>query len=284
VNYRHAFHAGNFADVLKHVVLVALIERLALKESPLFFLDTHAGRARYDLESIEARRSREAEAGIRRVAAARGLPPLARRYVELVRAFDAGDAASLRWYPGSPRLAAALLRPQDHAALCEIEPGEAQELRREFAGDRRFGVHERDGYEALKGLLPPREKRGLVLVDPPYEEQERELTTVTEALVAAHERWPQGVLAVWYPIKHGAPTQRFLERIRRAGLKRSLAAELCLHPADSRVGLNGSGMLCVNAPWQVDELLAGTLPALHRALSPDGHGSASVTWIVPPAR
>jgi 23S rRNA (adenine2030-N6)-methyltransferase len=282
MNYRHAFHAGNFGDVLKHVVLVALIERLLLKESPLFFLDTHAGHARYDLESIEARRSREAEAGIRRVAAERGATALTRRYVQLVRAFDPENAASVRWYPGSPRIAAALLRPQDRAALCEIEPGEALELRREFAGDRRFGVHERDGYEALKGLLPPVEKRGLVLLDPPYEEQERELTKVADSLVATHARWPQGVLAAWYPIKHGVATQRFLERVRRAGLKRSLAVELCLHPADSRVGLNGSGMLCVNAPWQVDELLAGTMPALHRALSPDGHGSTSVDWIVPP--
>jgi len=279
VNYRHAYHAGNFGDVLKHLVLVALLERLTAKDKPLFFLDTHAGRGRYDLDSAEARRAGEAESGIRRLAATPGLPPAAHRYVELVRVLDPANAGRIRWYPGSPRIAAMLMRTGDRAALCELERREAQALADEFAGDARVAVHHRDGYEALKGLLPPRERRGLVLVDPPYEAQEREFDTVAAALEAAVlRRWPVGVYAAWYPIKHGATVARFHARLA-ARLPRLLVAELSLYPADSRAGLNGSGVVIANPPWQLDRPLAGSLPAVHAALSPQGSGATRVEWL-----
>jgi 23S rRNA (adenine2030-N6)-methyltransferase len=280
MNYRHGYHAGNFADVHKHVVLTAALDALARKDTPFFFLDTHAGRGRYDLDSAESRRSGEAQKGIGRLAVASGLPAAAARLVELVRGFDAANAGTIHVYPGSPCLAALVMRAQDRGALCELLGGEADALRQEFHRDRRFGVHCRDGYEALAALLPPKQKRGLVLVDPPYEEQEAELVKVADALVAAQRRWPQGVFAAWYPIKLASTNRRFHEHVKSAGAARALVAELCVHADDSKLGLNGSGMLLLNPPWQLDALLGATLPALHRALSPAGEGRTRVDWLV----
>ncbi len=203
MNYRHAFHAGNFADVMKHAALVAALERLTEKDRPLFLLDTHAGRGRYDLAATGG----EAAGGIARVLAA-GLDdthPALARYLAIVRGMNEGDR--LGSYPGSPMIEAAFMRAGDRAAFCELLTGEADALRRLFRGDARVGVHCRDGFEALAALLPPPEKRGLALIDPPYEEQERDLERVAEALVAAAARWPQGALMAWYPIKW-APSPR----------------------------------------------------------------------------
>ena len=281
MNYRHAFHAGNFGDVFKHILLVALLERLAQKDKPFFFLDTHAGRGRYDLDGEAARKSGEASAGIRRLAAAGRLPPLITRYLGLVRGFDADNADRIRFYPGSPWIAAMLMRPVDRAALCELAPLEADCLRREFARDARFAVHLRDGYEALKALLPPRERRGLVLVDPPYETQEMELTQVADSLAAAQKHWPQGIYAAWYPIKRAVTIDGFHASLVSRGVTRLLVAELSIHPEDSAIGLNGSGMILLNPPWKTDRDLAETLPAVHAALSPSGAGGTRVEWLVP---
>lgn len=279
MKYRHACHAGNFADVLKHVVLVATLERLVQKERALFFLDTHAGRARYDLRSRDT--AAEAARGVLRLAAAdpAQLPVPIRRYLELIRAFDPANLTVPQIYPGSPHIAAALLRPGDRAALCEIDAGEAARLGREFRRDRRFGVHCRDGFEALGALLPPPEKRGLALIDPPYEQQEADLERVADAIAGTARRWPQGVIAAWYPIKLSAVIARFHRRLRDAGLRRMLAVELCMHPDDSRAGLNGSGMLLVDPPWQLDVELRAALPVLHRILAPDGAGRWRVAWL-----
>jgi 23S rRNA (adenine2030-N6)-methyltransferase len=279
MNYRHAFHAGNFGDVLKHLVLVELLARLTAKDKPLFFLDTHAGRGRYDLNGDESRRAGEAREGILRLAAADPRPEAAQRYLGTVRASDPANAASIRFYPGSPRLAAQLLRPGDRGAFCELAPREAAALRQEFGGDRRLAVHERDGYEALAALLPPRERRGLVLVDPPYEAQEQEFDAIRAALGRAFERWPTGVYAIWYPIKRSGPLQRFHEALLALGVERLFVAELCVHPRDSRAGLNGSGMAIVNPPWQSDVAIAAALPEVHAALAPDGAGDTRAAWL-----
>ncbi len=280
MNYRHAFHAGNHGDVLKHLVLIAVLEALSRKDAPWFALDTHAGRGRYDLDGIDARRSGEAHAGIHRVATARGLPPLAARYLELVRRADAANAERIRCYPGSPQLVALLLRPQDRAAFVELATDEAAALKSWFRTDRRIGVHCRDGYEALRGLLPPREKRGLVLVDPPYELQAAEFDLVRHALAEAHDRFASGVLLAWYPIKDVTASTRFLTALERDALGPTLVAELTVHPRDSRVGLNGSGVVVINPPWQLDEVLAATLPAVHRLLAPQGTGGTVLRWLV----
>lgn len=281
MNYRHAFHAGNFGDVLKHLVLVGLLEHLARKDKPFFFLDTHAGRGRYDLEGDSARKSGESQAGIQRLASARGLPPLAQRYLALVRAFDPENGQRIRFYPGSPNIAAMLMRPDDRAALCELAPRESAALHSEFGRDSRFSVHLRDGYESLKALLPPRERRGLVLIDPPYEAQEQELTSVADALCMAQRRWPQGIYAAWYPIKRATTTAAFHAALAGRGVTELLVAELSVHPEDSGVGLNGSGVVLLNPPWKLDEDLATTLPAVKAALAPAGGGTTRVEWIVP---
>ncbi len=265
---------------MKHVVLTAVLTRLALKDRPFFLLDTHAGRGLYDLASRDG--AAEASRGILKLAAA-VLPdqPAAciTRYLEIIRSFNAEDGARLRWYPGSPLIAAALLRSQDRMAFCEVQPLEADQLRHELRGDARIGVHCRDGFEALGALLPPLEKRGLALIDPPYEEQEADLTRVADALVATVTRWPQGVLMAWYPIKQGVVASRLHRRLQEAGVERLLVAELCIHPDDSRAGLNGSGLVILNPPWQLDADLRLALPRLHAILSPDGAGRTRVALL-----
>jgi 23S rRNA (adenine2030-N6)-methyltransferase len=272
VKYRHAFHAGNFADVMKHVALVAALMRLTEKDRALFLLDTHAGRGRYEIGGPGG----ESGAGIGRLAALPATPAQAAiaRYLELVRALNPGGA--LRTYPGSPLIAAALMRPWDRAAFCELQAAEADALRREFRADARVGVHARDGFEALGALLPPREARGLALIDPPYEETDADLARVGAALADTAARWPQGVLMAWYPIKEGAVAARLHRRLVDARVKRLLVAELCVHPDDSRAGLNGSGMVVVNPPWRFEDDLRQALPLLHAALAERGAGRTRV--------
>ena len=281
MNYSHTFHAGTFADVFKHVVLVALLESLTRKDKPLFFLDTHAGRGRYDLAGAEAQRSGEADAGIHRLAAAGAVAPAVDRYLELVRSCNRANTRRIRYYPGSPLLASMLLRPGDRLAMCEIERREATALRREFADDRRVAVHLRDGHEALGALLPPAERRGIALIDPPYEAQELDLSLVADSLAAAQRRWPEGVYAAWYPIKRAANTAAFLAALAARGITRLLIAELSIHPGDSGVGLNGSGMALLNPPWKLDEELVAALPRVHAVLAPAGTGGTRVEWLVP---
>jgi len=280
LRYRHACHAGNFADVMKHVALTATLTRLTEKDRPLFLLETHAGRGLYDLESRDG--AAEAARGILKLAAAAlptTPPACVARYLEIIRSFNAAASAALRWYPGSPLIAAALLRSQDRAAFCELLPMEADLLRREFRNDARIGVHSRDGFEALGALLPPPEKRGLALIDPPYEEQEADLTRVADALADTAGRWPQGVLMAWYPIKQGVVAARLHRRLLEAGVRRLLVAELCIHPDDSRAGLNGSGLVILNPPWLLDADLREALPLLHFAMAAGGAGRIRVALL-----
>lgn len=273
MNYHHAFHAGNFADVLKHSVLVGLLEALARKPAAFCYVDTHAGAGRYDLAGAEAAKTGEAAAGVLRLADTTDLPGMLGRYVELMRALD----PSLRICPGSPLIAARLLREQDRAQLFELQPAEAAELRALFRGDPRIGVHERDGYAALKALLPPREKRGLVLIDPPFEAQEDEFRAVEKALDFIRSRWAGGVVAIWYPIKLRRNITPFHRWLRESGLRRVLAVECMLYPETSPLRLNGCGMAIVNTPWQFERELDAPLAAFVRRLG----GTRSVEWLVP---
>ena len=275
MKYRHAFHAGNFADVTKHVALVAALLRLTEKDRPLFLLDTHAGRGRYDIGGPGG----EAAGGVGRLATAgaSALHAAVERYLKILRALNPGGP--LATYPGSPLIAAALMRPGDRAAFCELQAGEAAALRREFRADPRVGVHARDGYEALCALLPPPEKRGLALIDPPYEETDADLARVAEALARAASRWPQGVLMAWYPIKQGAVAARLHRRLLDSGVNRLLVAELCVHPDDSRAGLNGSGLAIVNPPWRLDQDLRAIFPALRAVLAARGAGRTRVEFL-----
>ncbi len=281
MNYRHGFHAGNFADVHKHVVMTAILDYLAQKESPFCVIDTHAGRGSYDLTAGQADRTREYADGIARLWQAPNAPPLTARYLQLVRAFNRERTGheKLSAYPGSPRLTRMQMRAQDRLIACELNPEECVLLKAEFRGDRQVAIHARDGWEALGGLLPPKEKRGLVLIDPPYEGQEDELKQAAEALKDAHRRFPNGVLMLWYPIKERITIARFHQRLLRANFTTALAVELCVWPDDARLHLNGSGLLIVNPPWQLNAQLRVELPWLWQHLSQTGQGRYDIKLI-----
>jgi 23S rRNA (adenine2030-N6)-methyltransferase len=273
VNYRHAFHAGNFADVHKHVVLLALLERLKQKPKPLFYLDTHAGRGWYDLRAEDATRGGEWREGIARLA---GRPAQSADLLRYLQATQAAGATPTR-YPGSPVLALHALRAGDRAVLIEQRAAEAQALKESSLGMRNVAVVCGDGYAALKSYLPPRENRGLVLIDPPYE-AETEFADAEHALRLGLSRWPNGVFALWYPIKAGSQAQRFNAALRSSGLRKLLRLELTVRPADSPIGLNGSGLVIANPPWKFDDEMTQALAEVHAALSETG--GSSVEWLV----
>jgi 23S rRNA (adenine2030-N6)-methyltransferase len=255
VNYRHAYHAGNWADCMKHAVLVWLLRALAQKQKPFFVLDTHAGQGQYDLESEEACRTGEAETGIRRLISA---PHSAvADYLGLVR--------QLGLYPGSPALIRAMLRPGDRLACCELHPEEHAALRSLFVRDRQVQVHLRDGFGALLALLPPVERRGLVFIDPPYEASDEHLQ-VAVGLATANSRFPGGVLAAWYPIKHRARVRTMQATIRDVGIRDVVAAEFMLRAPLDAARLNGCGLIVVNPPWGFETEVPVLLTALLQRL------------------
>lgn len=279
LSYRHIYHAGNFADVFKHVVLVQLLRALQRKEAPLFVLDTHAGIGRYDLAADEALKNREFAAGVQRAFGCADPPPAVADYLDLVRAENADDDA-LRHYPGSPRLIRALLRPQDRMALTELHPADFAALKALFAGDRQVAVHRQDAYQGLKAFLPPRERRGLVLIDPPYELKD-EYARVAAALQAAHARWPSGVYAVWYPILSRSLVTRFHQAVAATGIRRILCAELRIGADTGRSVFVGSGLLIVNPPWPLQDEFAPSLGWLRRCLDPQARGGERLDWLIP---
>jgi 23S rRNA (adenine2030-N6)-methyltransferase len=251
MNYLHAYHAGNMADCMKHALLLWLVKALMRKPAPLFVLDTHAGAGAYDLSDEPARRTAEADRGIHRLLD--DPPPPLTDYVALVR--------WLGLYPGSPALIRALLRPDDQLACCELHPMEAIALRRRFGRDTQVAVHQRDGWEALGALLPPREKRGLVLIDPPFEDRQ-EFTHLVNGLRAGHARFRTGVFAAWYPVKHRAPVRAFLDAMEDSGIRDIVAAELWLREPLDPARLNGCGLLVINPPYRFEAEAPAILTAL----------------------
>ncbi len=285
MNYRHAFHAGNHADVLKHVVLLALCDALTSKPSPCFALDTHAGRGLYALDGNSAQRTNESADGIARLLAEAPRVPAIQRYLTAVRACRQQHGAHA--YPGSPWLLAHALREADRIAACELLPDEADALKSNFHADARVAVHQRDGYSGIKALLPPRIDgvkfaRGLVLIDPPFEAQLDEFTTALSAIREGLARWPQGMFALWYPIKQRRVLAKFERSAAALDAKSALLVELLVRPDDSPLRMNGSGLLLLNAPWQFDVQMAPVLQALQTALGEAG-ASSRCEWLKVPA-
>jgi 23S rRNA (adenine2030-N6)-methyltransferase len=277
VNYRHIYHAGNFADVAKHVALVYCLAAQKRKDSAFFALDTHAGRGWYDLHAPEARKSGEAEQGVQRVLQAlAGESSLAPYFT----AIGAVPGRRLARYPGSAAIIAGSLRPQDRALLTEIMPAEARYAERALESAGRLRVRAEDGYAALKAHLPPLERRGLVLIDPPYESAE-ELATLLGAFEAAYRRWPTGLYLIWYPILSAVQRRSLRARFEALKVPKLLAAELTVRPDDAGVGLAGSGLLIVNPPHGADEYLAQTYAALRDALAAPGIGAVEVARLTP---
>ena len=273
MNYRHIYHAGNFADVAKHVGLVYCLDAMKRKDTAFFVLDTHAGRGYYDLRGPEAQKSGEAERGIQRLLGVGGVvEPLAAYFAAL----GARPGERLARYPGSPALIAAALRPQDRAVCNELIPAEARAAEREIYSSGRFRIEVGDGYTALRAQLPPAERRGLVLIDPPYESAD-ELGSLTTALADAHRRWPTGTFLAWYPIVSAAQRRRVHARLAAVALPKMLLADLAVHPDDASVGLAGSGLLLVNPPYGADEFLRQAYLAIHASLAEAGRGYVEVT-------
>ncbi len=279
LSYRHIYHAGNFADVFKHVVLVQILRALLRKETPFFVLDTHAGIGRYELELAEAQKNREFDEGIARLLDCADPPTAVADYLEQVCAQNS-NTQDLKIYPGSPCLIRALLRPQDRLVLSELHPADVVELRRVFAGDRQVAVHQQDAYQGLKAFLPPAERRGLVLIDPAYERKD-EYERVAESLKMAYQRWPTGVYMIWYPISSRSLVTRFHQAIIATGIRKILCTELCTAADTDRTAFVGSGLLIVNPPWQLQEDIAAQLPWLWNCLSSAGQGQQTVAWLVP---
>jgi 23S rRNA (adenine2030-N6)-methyltransferase len=256
LNYRHAYHAGNFADCMKHALLVWMLRALARKPAGFIVLDTHAGIGRYDLGGTESARTGEWRGGIGRLFSARdaglSMPEGIGDYLSLID--------RLGPYPGSPALIQALLRPQDRLVCCELRPEDHAGLRALMRGEPQVSTHLRDGYEAMRAFLPPRERRALVLIDPPYEAPE-EFALLMEALRQGYGRFPSGVFAAWYPIKHRAPVRAFHAAVTGSGIRDVVAVELLLREPTDPERLNGCGLLVVNPPWrfmeEAEPMLAG---------------------------
>jgi 23S rRNA (adenine2030-N6)-methyltransferase len=239
MNYRHAYHAGNFADCFKHALLISLVDSLARKATPYFVLDTHAGAGWYDLGAEPSRRTAESASGIGRLRESRSAA-LA-RYLELV--------SERGFYPGSPILIRAVMRDGDRLACCELHPEDAMTLRRRFNGDPHVEVHFRSGWEALGALLPPKEKRGLVFIDPPFEAPD-EFRTLVDGLRRGHSRFGHGVFAAWYPIKRMATVREFLNTLATSGIRDVITVQLHLREASDPDRLNGCGLVVINPPYQ----------------------------------
>jgi 23S rRNA (adenine2030-N6)-methyltransferase len=264
VNYRHAFHVGNHADVLKHLALLACLDALKRKPAPFAVLDTHAGRGIYDLAGDEAQRSPEWRDGIAKLWDWPGAAPSVARYLDAVRAFNADGA--LRTYPGSPALVAMALRDDDALIACELHPEEHAALKRALPRVGRVQVHARDGWEALNALLPPPQKRGLVLIDPPYEAPD-ELTRAARALGPALKRFGHGVFVWWRPLKSESALAAADAEARAQGARETLRADLWVDAPQPEGRLNGSSLLFVNPPFGLEPVLRDALPFLADALT-----------------
>jgi 23S rRNA (adenine2030-N6)-methyltransferase len=272
VNYRHAFHAGGFADVFKHAVLCRILHYLRAKPAAFRVIDTHAGAGLYDLAGPEASRGGEWHDGIERLMAVQLAAPVAALlapYLEVIGALN--ERGRLKTYPGSPALARAWLRPQDRLIACEIEPQAAAALRQNLRGDTRIKTLEIDGWTALGAYVPPMERRGLVLVDPPFE-QDSDFFRLARGLAAAHRKWATGIYALWYPIKGRSEPDALAKSLRRLGIAKMLCAELIVAPLSDPTRLNGCGLILVNPPWTLESELSVLLPALAGILGRDGKG------------
>ena len=279
MNYRHAFHAGNFADVVKHAVLCRILIHLREKPAAFRVIDSHAGAGRYELAGAEASKTGEWRDGIGRLLAAELAPPvrtLLAPYLDAVAALNPGGRLAI--YPGSPALIQALLRRQDRLVACELEPQAATALKRHLRGDPRNKAIAIDGWTALTAYVPPVERRGIVLIDPPFEQPD-EFSRLSQAMEAAHRKWATGSYLLWDPVKAAAETAAFARRLVRSGIGRMLRVELIPAPAAPEGGLRGCGLIAVNPPWTGHDELKILLPGLAQALSRGAPNAPRLEWL-----
>lgn len=276
LSYQHIYHAGNFADVHKHSALCLVLDYLTQKPKPLAYLETHAGRGIYDLQCSEAQKTNEAKGGIWGVDV-NNAPTEVQRYFASITACN--PKGGRRFYPGSPQVALLNTRTEDRLMLVEKHPQEFQALSDNYEGQPRVALHKRDALEALVALVPPPEKRGLVLIDPSYEIKS-EFTDIVEAVERAYRKWPTGVYIIWYPLLPVAGHQRLLKALKRSGITRILTSEIVLHAPQGLTGMYGSGLAIINPPWQLEDGLENLARWMVNSLSEDPQRSFQVNWLV----
>jgi 23S rRNA (adenine2030-N6)-methyltransferase len=277
MNYRHAFHAGGFADVIKHIVLVRILTYLQEKQAPFRVIDTHAGAGVYDLTGDEARRGGEWLTGIARLMQARfseTVLPLVKPYLDIVRAFN--PQRDLKTYPGSPLIARALLRPQDRLVACEVEAGARKRLIDALRRDTQARVVDLDGWVALPAFVPPKERRGVVLIDPSFEQKD-EFERLAEGFAGAFAKWPTGSYMLWYPVKSRRATDTLAQHVAEAVAAadvpgKCLRLEFSVAPQAAGAALASAGLLIVNPPWTLAGELKAILPELEKPLGQGGAG------------
>jgi 23S rRNA (adenine2030-N6)-methyltransferase len=279
MNYRHAYHAGNFADVFKHAIVARMLTHLLAKETPFRYMDTHAGIGLYDLSRNEAIRTGEADLGIRRFLAAPRTPALESLFEPFISALKAYNGMEGKHYPGSPVIASHLLRRNDRLSLAELQPDDARELLRRFDHDRRVIVQAMDGYAALNAWLPPPERRGMVLIDPPFEEQD-ELQRLLGITQAACLKWPTGIFALWYPVKAHREADQFALDITALRIPKTLRLEVLVNAGGDARKLNGSGMIIINPPWKLKAEADVMLPFLTNILATGPYTAWKSEWLV----
>jgi 23S rRNA (adenine2030-N6)-methyltransferase len=278
LSYRHSFHAGNHADVLKHIVQSLIIESLKAKEKPFLYLDTHSGAGRYQLSGEHAERTGEYLQGIARIWQRDDIPEELNAYLKVVKALN--QTGVLRYYPGSPLIARHLLREYDDINLSELHPSDFPLLRNEFSRDERARVLREDGYQQLKSKLPPQSRRGLVLIDPPYE-LKSDYQNVVKGILEGYKRFATGTYALWYPVVLRQHIKRLVRDLEATGIRKILQIELAVRPDSDQRGMTASGMIVINPPWKLEQQMRAVLPWLHQVLVPEGTGHTSVEWIVP---
>jgi len=277
LSYRHSFHAGNHADVVKHIVQSLILESLKNKEKPFVYHDTHSGVGRYDLTHEWSEKTSEYKQGIARVWQQSESPEELSEYLSAVQQLNTGS--ELRYYPGSPRIARAQLRDQDRMVLTELHPSDYPLLEQEFHRDRQVKIHKDDGFKVLKASLPPKERRGLVLIDPPYE-LAKEYRDVVRAIAQSHKRWATGIYAIWYPVVNRCDIDDMLDGLKSLGIRKILQIELGVAPDSNERGMTASGMIVINPPWKLEKQMEQVLPYLKQKIAP-ATGHYTLEWLVP---
>ncbi|ENN9907936.1 23S rRNA (adenine(2030)-N(6))-methyltransferase RlmJ [Vibrio fluvialis] len=277
LSYRHSFHAGNHADVVKHIVQSLILSALQQKDKPFVYHDTHSGVGRYDLTHEWSERTGEYKQGIARLWQQTEVPEDIHSYLEAIKALN--DDGELRYYPGSPRVARAHLRSHDRMVLTELHPSDYPLLEQEFHRDRQVAIFKEDGFARLKGSLPPKERRGLVLIDPPYE-LAKEYRDVVQAIAQSYKRWATGIYAIWYPVVNRCDIEDMIEGLQGLGIRKILQIELGVSPDTNERGMTASGMIVINPPWKLESQMQSILPFLKEAIAP-ATGHYKVEWIVP---
>ncbi len=277
LSYRHSFHAGNHADVVKHIVQSLILNALNQKEKPYVYHDTHSGVGRYDLTHEWSEKTGEYKQGIARLWQADNLPEEIQSYLEAIQSLNQDN--TLRYYPGSPRVARAHIRSQDRMVLTERHPSDHPLLEQEFHRDRQVSIFKEDGFKRLKASLPPKERRGLVLIDPPYE-LSHEYRDVVNAIAQAHKRWATGIYAIWYPVVNRHDIDDMLTGLEKLGIRKILQIELGVSADTNERVMTASGMIVINPPWKLESQMNEILPILKEAIAPVS-GHFKVEWVVP---